>query len=302
MRCIGWADSRSCACSAPWFFYLSRTTSFHDSCTRPAGAAEQGRYMPERPTISVSTDPEFLGELSEYLEVLSNPVRLRILKLIEREPMEISEIAEKIGSSYQTTKKHLDRLVSSSLVRRGAGFSRETERGIAPVWKYSLSEGSLETLVTTINIFGSVAVPPGYGDIRKRIGELRSGMSRDDGSPGVPGPVLFLISGPADGQVFSLKGDRIAIGREDPGMAGPGAAGAISLPDQYRAVTRVTKPHAYIIHERGTWQLEDNGSKGGTYLNSRRLDPLKKTPLSEGDVIDLSTGAHAARFLFIVPN
>ncbi|HVN73067.1 MAG TPA: helix-turn-helix domain-containing protein [Methanoregula sp.] len=265
------------------------------------GATVQSRSMPERPTISVSTDPEFLGELSEYLEVLSNPVRLRILKLIEREPMEISEIAETIGSSYQTTKKHLDRLVSSSLARRGAGFSRETERGIAPVWKYSLAEGSLETLVTTINVFGSVAVPPGYGDIRKRISGLRSGLPCDDGSPGVTGPVLFLISGPADGRVFSLKGDRIAIGREDAGMAGPGAAGAISLPDQYRAVTRVTKPHAYIIHERDTWQIEDNASKGGTYLNSRRLAPLKKTPLAEGDVIDLSAGAHAARFLFIAP-
>ncbi|HUH78923.1 MAG TPA: helix-turn-helix domain-containing protein [Methanoregula sp.] len=257
--------------------------------------------MPERPTLSVSTDPEFLGELSEYLEVLSNPVRLRILKLIEHGPLEISEIAERIGSSYQNTKKHLDRLVGSGLVRRGAGFSRETERGIAPVWKYSLVEGSLETLVTTMNVFGSFAIPPGYSEIRERIGMLRSGLPGGAAGTAASGPVLFLISGPGDGRAFPLHEDRTAIGREDPGRAPGGREGVISLPDPYRAVTRVTKPHAYIIHERDTWQIEDNESKGGTYLNSRRLAPLKKTPLSQGDVIDLSVGSHAARFLFISP-
>jgi pSer/pThr/pTyr-binding forkhead associated (FHA) protein len=73
----------------------------------------------------------------------------------------------------------------------------------------------------------------------------------------------------------------------------------VNLPDEYRAVTRVTKPHAFLIHSVDSWQIEDNASTGGTYLNSRRLDPLKRTPVAHGDVIDLSVGANAARFLFI---
>jgi pSer/pThr/pTyr-binding forkhead associated (FHA) protein len=61
----------------------------------------------------------------------------------------------------------------------------------------------------------------------------------------------------------------------------------------------VTKPHAFLIRSVESWQIEDNASTGGTFLNSRRLEPLKRTALANGDVIDLSVGANAARFLFI---
>jgi pSer/pThr/pTyr-binding forkhead associated (FHA) protein len=73
----------------------------------------------------------------------------------------------------------------------------------------------------------------------------------------------------------------------------------VILPDEYRAVTRVTKPHASLIQTADCWQIEDNGSTGGTFINSRRLDPQKSTPLASGDIIDLSIGTNAARFLFI---
>ena len=76
--------------------------------------------MTQRKTLSVSTDPDFLEELSEYLEVLSNPVRLKILKVIEREPREISEIASRIETSYANTKKHIDQLVRIGLVKKEA--------------------------------------------------------------------------------------------------------------------------------------------------------------------------------------
>jgi pSer/pThr/pTyr-binding forkhead associated (FHA) protein len=89
------------------------------------------------------------------------------------------------------------------------------------------------------------------------------------------------------------------MGREDPDHPPVGTGGMVVLPDEYRAVTRVTKPHASLIQTADCWQIEDNGSTGGTFLNSLRLDPLKSTPLANGDVIDLSIGANAARFLFI---
>jgi DNA-binding transcriptional ArsR family regulator len=252
--------------------------------------------MAEKKTVSIASDPVFIEELSDYLEVLANPLRLKIIRFIEHEPKEMTAIADYIGMSYQNTKKHLDRLVSTGLVSRGAGFGRETERGIAPVWKYILAPGAMTNLTTTLGVFSSIATPMGYSDIRDRIRAVRQELSESGGSEG---PVLYLIGGPADGRAFILAGDRVPIGREDPDHPAERPESMIVLPDEYRAVTRVTKPHAFIIQTADAWQVEDNASTGGTFLNSRRLSPLKMEPLASGDVIDLSIGANAARFLFI---
>jgi DNA-binding transcriptional ArsR family regulator len=250
----------------------------------------------EKKTISISSDPVFLEELSEYLEALSNPLRLKILTFIGRKPREITAIAEHTGMSYQNTKKHLDRLVSTGLVQRAAGFGRETDRGIAPVWKYSLAEGGLENITRTLGVFSSIVTPLGYSDILERIRAVRSALAENGEEAG---PVLYVIGGPADGKAFVLKKERILIGREDPDHPPAGDGGMVVLPDEYRAVTRVTKPHAVLIRTHESWQIEDNASTGGTFVNSRRLDLLKGTKLANGDVIDLSVGANAARFLFI---
>lgn len=261
-----------------------------------AGPPIERTSLAENKTISIATDPVFLEELSEYLEVLSNPLRLQILKFIERGPQEITVIAENTGLSYQNTKKHLDRLVSTGLVTRAAGFSRETERGIVPVWKYSLAPGALENLVMTLGVFSSIASPMGYNDIREHIRAVRSGLKE---SGGAAMPVLYLIGGPAGGRAFILDNDRIAMGREDPEIPTVSNRKTVVVPEEYRAVTRVSKPHAYLVQTIEGWQIEDNGSTGGTFLNAQRIDPFRGTPLSSGDVIDLSIGAHAARFLFI---
>jgi DNA-binding transcriptional ArsR family regulator len=251
--------------------------------------------MEEKKTIAIASDPVFIEELSEYLEVLANPLRLKIIRFIEHEPKEMTAIAEHIGMSYQNTKKHLDRLVSTGLVQRGAGFGRETERGIAPVWKYVLAPGAMTNLTTTLGVFSSIAVPMGYSDIRDRIRAVRQELFGSGGE----GPVLYLIGGPADGRVFTLENDRVPVGREDPDHPAGGTGQMVILPDEYRAVTRVTKPHAFLVQTADYWQLEDNASTGGTFLNGRRLDPFRMAPLESGDVIDLAVGANAARFLFI---
>jgi DNA-binding transcriptional ArsR family regulator len=252
--------------------------------------------MVEKKTIAIASDPVFVEELSEYLEVLANPLRLRILKFIEREPKEITAIAEHTGMSYQNTKKHLDRLVGTSLVQRGAGFGRETDRGIAPVWKYSLAPGALEDLTRTLGVFSSIATPLGYREIADRIREVKTSL-HEGGDAG--GPVLYVIGGVADGKSFILHNERIPMGREDPDNSPGGSEGMVILPDEYRAVTRVTRPHAVLVRTPDTWAIEDNASTGGTFVNGVRLDPLKTTPLASGDVIDLSVGTSAARLLFI---
>ena len=191
------------------------------------------------------------------------------------------------GRSYQNTKKHLDRLIGTCLVQRGAGFGRETDRGIAPVWKYSIAERGLENLTLTLGVFSSIATPLGYNDIRERIRAVQSALS-ENGE--MAGPVLYVIGGSADGTAFILKKDRILMGREDPDHPPSCDEGNVILPDEYRSVTRVTKPHAFLIRTGESWQIEDNASTGGTFVNSRRLDSLKRVVLAYGDVIDLSVG------------
>jgi pSer/pThr/pTyr-binding forkhead associated (FHA) protein len=113
--------------------------------------------------------------------------------------------------------------------------------------------------------------------------------------------VLYLISGPADGQAFILKKDRLAVGREDAGSTNPSPDAGVILPDAYRGVTRVSRPHAVITRTGTGWQIEDRESTGGTFVNAQRLVPGQGVLLSTGDVIDLSLGSHGARLLFISP-
>ena len=231
--------------------------------------------------------------ISKYL---SNPVRLRILKVIEREPKEISEIASRIDTSYANTKKHIDQLVRIGLVKKEAGFGRETVKGIHPVWKFSLAEGSLEMLIRNLGVFSRVNIPIGFGGIQEKLESVRAAVAKE---PGTNYPALHLLSGSRAGQTFLLKKDHIAVGRSDPDIPSRSGESDIVLPEEYVMVTRITKPHAVISRSAGSWQIEDRGSSGGTYVNTELIAPMHKTGLKDGDLIDCALGKNAARFLFI---
>lgn len=252
--------------------------------------------MAEKETVSISSDPAFLQELSEYLEVLSNPVRLKILKVIEKEPKEISEISSRIDTSYANTKKHIDQLVHIGLVRKEAGFGRETAKGIHPVWKFSLAEGGLTMLIKNLGVFSRINIPLGYAEIQGTLESVRAAVLKEAGSDV---PALHLVEGKGAGRTFLLKNDRVQIGRFDPDAPSKPGEGDIALPVEYVAVTRITKPHAIVMRAGTGWQIEDRGSSGGTYLNAVLITPMHRTPLKNGDIIDLAMGEDAARFLFI---
>jgi hypothetical protein len=198
--------------------------------------------------------------------------------------------------TYQNAKKHLDRLLSTGLVRRIPGFGRETDRGIAPVWKYVMADHGMETLVTTLGLFSGIAIPPGYREIHRRIEAVRSEVAAAAGGTAA---VICVVGGPADGRAFILRNDRVRVGREDPDHPLPDGGWDIAVPEQYKAVTRVTKPHALLVRSGGSWTIGDNGSTGGTFVNSVRLTPRTRTALASGDIIDLSVGPDAARLLFV---
>jgi len=79
-------------------------------------------------TILSADDREFLEELSEYLEVLGNSARLRIIRLLEKEPMDAGTLSHRTKISYENTKKHLAKLLGAGLVTRMPGLAGRRQR------------------------------------------------------------------------------------------------------------------------------------------------------------------------------
>ncbi|MFA7304968.1 MAG: ArsR family transcriptional regulator, partial [Methanoregula sp.] len=107
------------------------------------------------PTIVVDDAVDSLDELSEYLDVLSSSARLRILKFLEKKPSDVRTISRAIEISYENTKKHLDKLLVIGVIKKKAGLSTSTPRGVLPVWKYSVVSGGLEAIIRNLSLFSN---------------------------------------------------------------------------------------------------------------------------------------------------
>ncbi|MDI6719100.1 MAG: FHA domain-containing protein [Methanomicrobiales archaeon] len=245
-------------------------------------------------TLAVDYDADFLEDLSEYLEVLGHPQRLKILRAIEEEPKDIRTIAEETDATYENTKKHLYRLLGTGLVRKEAGFGQPTSRGILPVWKFSLMPGAMERILRNLGIFSAVRSAISDAAVRRRMEDLRDEIGRTLASSRA---ALVVVSGPQDGLVFPLAGDRIRIGRGEPGQTPSDTD--LALAPAYASVTRISRPHAVIFREGGRWFIEDRGSSGGTLLNGRALLPEQAVPIRNGDVAELGRGPHTALIVLV---
>ena len=99
--------------------------------------------------------------------------------------------------------------------------------------------------------------------------ETPKAVNRDRG-------VLVRVDGPANGQVFSLDGNEIVIGRS--------SGAALRVPDE-----GVSRRHALLLRTRGHYFIQDLESSNGTFLEGRRV---KRAPLMEGDLLQF--GPHAS--------
>lgn len=82
--------------------------------------------------------------------------------------------------------------------------------------------------------------------------------------------VLRVLKGSCPGQLIELTGDRLILGRHP----------------QCKIVldnVAVSRHHAQILQNNGSFYLEDLRSRNGTYLNGHRLEG--RTPLHEGDLV-----------------
>jgi len=251
------------------------------------------------PTIVVEDSADSLNELSKYLDVLSSSPRLRILKFLEKNPADARTISHAIDTSYENTKKHLDKLLSIGVIKKEAGLGTSTSRGILPVWKYSVVKGGLEAIIRNLSLFSNKEFQIANHEISLRLASVKKTLSKE-----VLGdfPAAIVMGGTDDGKIFSLKNDTINIGRIDQKrVAGAGTGGAVILSDSYTAVTRIVKPHGRFIHDGNTWYIEDCRSTGGTRLNNHRLEMNARAPMHDGDVIELGKGIYGAKLLMLIP-
>jgi len=245
-------------------------------------------------TIINDETPLFYERLSDYLSVLGNPVRLRILKIIEKNPRDIREISTEIETSYENTKKHLNKLLKAGLIRKEAGVGKPTSKGVHAVWKYSTVPGGLELIARNVGSFCNMEIK--NPDLIDKLLEIRR-MIDDEVSSDLP--VFVLLGGTDDGRIYPVKRDTVKIGRYDPSAKGIfDEDNDIVLDDDYRGVTRISKPHSTIFFENDAWLIRDDGSSGGTSVNGIVIGESGETALSDGDMIELGTGEGMASFVF----
>lgn len=246
-------------------------------------------------TILSGSDPEFIAELSEYLDVLASPVRLQMLSFMGTKPRTVRQVAHEISTSYENTKKHLTRLLSLGLIQKEIGVSDDPVNHGQPVFYYSLIPGSLDHATRNLALFSSVS-GPGNAALSERIEAAKSGLLEI--SP--TGPALSLTNGPDSGHVFQLNHDTYRIGRsEEEDILFPEPV--IILGDEYRSVSRVSRPHAWLFKKAGVWTIEDGNSKGGTYVNGKPVSHGMAV-LKNEDLIELSPGPLGATFMFLFKN
>lgn len=89
---------------------------------------------------------------------------------------------------------------------------------------------------------------------------------------------LIILNGPHKGDAIAIAGDRPTI---------LGRQGDVTLKD-----SRVSRKHAEVRNEGGTWVITDLGSANGTLVNGKRINKL--TELEEGDQIQMG------RYLVVV--
>ncbi|WP_062397569.1 winged helix-turn-helix domain-containing protein [Methanogenium cariaci] len=167
-------------------------------------------------TVMMAEDQDYYEDLSKYLNVLSNPVRLHILKIIEHTPKEANEIAGgEIGTSYVNTKKHLEKMLTAGIITKEAGgFGRATSRGGSlPVWKYTTRPGGIEEIIRNLGLFSNLDIHIKGSELAAKVEEARRMVSRE--YAGETPPVIFVLGGPADGKTFPLLEAVTRIGREE---------------------------------------------------------------------------------------
>lgn len=123
----------------------------------------------------------------------------------------------------------------------------------------------------------SIGVPPIPFDAEERAAPLAS-----EPNSGVAHAALVIERGDSPGTEFRLVNDESTIGRWD---ADNGVFPDVDL-DAHDSDAKVSRRHARIVRNNGSYFIEDLGSTNGTYVNrGRRLLPGNAQLLNDGDEV-----------------
>lgn len=94
-----------------------------------------------RAKTSLTLTPQHLEEIAALFKILGEPMRLRILQAVCKEPRSVSEIVEATESTQANVSKHLALLTAAGILRR----EREGQRVF-----YSVKEALVVRLCETV--------------------------------------------------------------------------------------------------------------------------------------------------------
>lgn len=138
--------------------------------------------------------------------------------------------------------------------------------------------------------------PPSASSFARPVSVTSIGIPPVAAEPEEPGPVpqvraansgvaharLIIERGEMPGTEFRLVSDESTIGRWD---ADNGIFPDVDL-DAHDADAKVSRRHARVVRNNGTYFIEDLGSTNGTYVNrGRRLLPGNAQILNDGDEV-----------------
>lgn len=210
--------------------------------------------------------------LAETFATLGNPLRLALLREL-RTPRALREIEVRghradAGRTVarQTVKEHLDRLLQA-----GFAIAREAERPYGATREFLVNHQALFALseqVKDLARLRALVEPP-----------VPTAPRNAASSPPSEGARLVLVKGLEEGVTFDLR----------PRPGGP----ARWIVGRRRGVAVSLDFDPYLSGENSllTWDgmrhlLEDlPGSRNGTRVNYRRLEPEERHPLRHGDLV-----------------
>ena len=173
----------------------------------------------------------------------------------------------------QTANIDTSRFCDECGSRLVAAYSAEQPQPPAYVPPQPLESVSLSSSVTSVGVPLPAIFEP------ENISVLSSDKK---GVSGVAHAALTIERGDSPGTDFRLVNDESTIGRWD---ADNGIFPDVDL-DAHDSDAKVSRRHARIVRNNGSYFIEDLGSTNGTYVNrGRRLLPGNAQLLNDGDEV-----------------
>lgn len=184
--------------------------------------------------------------------------------------------------SCQTANLDTSRFCDECGTQLAAAFEQQSVIDAEPAAYVPPASAPQSASVTSLGVPSEVFEPDGSAS---------SPLIQVDKQLGTAHASLLIERGDMPGTEFRLIHDESTIGRWD---ADNGVFPDVDL-DQHDSDAKVSRRHARIVRNNGSYFIEDLGSTNGTYVNrGRRLLPGNAQALNDGD--ELIVGKTFLRF------